>query len=1296
MDLRLIVIDQATRTRHELTLSARRGTPGRLLTARLREALGREVEFFVGVRPLDDCRWGLDPLADGAVISFGTPTDDDHVPRLVCIEGRGSGGSWRIPRGIHDVGRDADIVRLDNERLPPHAGNLVAGPTGMRFVDPVGNLSASISPETSWEIAGSVLTIAQDNPDCPSVVSQGDIPQAPVQLRPHLAGASAILATSLLPLGLGILMAWLWHYWLMAVFSVGSAATSLVFWLARGGGPAHNRRLLRDAKERELVMIDQFCPSLGTRLAHAHPSLPAAGKVARTEHGLPTDATEAALPWIRWGRGSRPLHVKTSIQATVPQTENLPILSHLKYPHVIVVAKAGRTDGLDILRGHLAVAKIPYTWLTCGQDCATCRIVLARIGPGVSHGLTQGPPLRLACSERSVDREASPHVIVTREERVRHPSPGWSGVLVRPARQGLELSAVGDAEGALLGAAGDDRQFCARPDIPNRELLEALSSMNHQAGSAPRESPRLSAREELTAEEMPARWARNAKDPRLFVDVGAHPTAHDDIRVDMNAHGPHALVAGTTGSGKSELLRGILYRLALSYPPERLGMVLIDFKGGAGFGPAVHLPHVHSCVTDLDGSAIVRALSYLEAEISRREALLDQAEFTSWKDYFFSPSLPEVRPDMPEIVIVVDEFRHLVDTHPTALHRLLRVAAAGRSLGLHLILSTQRPQGAVSQDIRANTSIDICLRVTRDQDSIDLLGTSQAARIPSTTPGRGFVRFDGTTREFQSVLVDRIPTPPPLVPSEPPAPTGLPSSREEAERLLTRETKELAHRAGPRDGRGAPVIPAPLPTPDIGVWKAGAERYSEGPHEDRLLLGPAENPCQAWQGMLSWEPRAQGGLAFTAPAPTQSRFLAALFAGALTREIPVYLCIFDRTIYQHVPSWRARGLDVRALGTPSSFTFAVEILRLLPLQAGTGRGPRPIVAFQGLDRWIDESMRRGVDLIPALEELFSALGKSWFLAALSTTALPQRLAGMIHNQLEMSGSAPTGIRSSPTLDTMEGLSGLCRVDGPIANGRTPVGLSLPHAGSLTEFPRALPLDQDPEGRHHARGDRSWPVFKDLPEELHWPGEPATRIAERVRPAHLKRTCTRDANCGSITVGVAAPWGKECELPWRRGDVIGAVINGPDAQGQFVEVITAFHDADELNIYSPARGVSAPRRHRSASPSGMAGVRIAVITDFAEWDVALQEPLRAIAAAHEATIVLVASSTLVLPQWWTARMNEASCAVVLGPGPLRLPFDRPETTPGDPMGRRRDEGVLLANGASHRFKLPKVTSTESRH
>ena len=214
------------------------------------------------------------------------------------------------------------------------------------------------------------------------------------------------------------------------------------------------------------------------------------------------------------------------------------------------------------------------------------------------------------------------------------------------------------------------------------------------------------------------------------------------VSVDLAGQGPHALVAGTTGSGKSEALMTWMLALAEAHRPDRLRLVLLDYKGGATFAPLSGLPHTEAVLTDLDPGATDRAIRGLGALLVRRErdlARLGLPDLARWQQAFDRGHAPE---PPPRIVVAVDEFRVLAESHPDTLEALVRLASQGRSLGLHLVLATQRPAGAVSAAMRANIEIRLALRCADDADSVDLLGTPEAARLPRL-PGRAVLRGHG-------------------------------------------------------------------------------------------------------------------------------------------------------------------------------------------------------------------------------------------------------------------------------------------------------------------------------------------------------------------------------------------------------------------------------------------------------------------------------------------------------------------------------------------------------------------------
>ncbi|MDL2081560.1 FtsK/SpoIIIE domain-containing protein [Streptomyces sp. GXMU-J15] len=210
--------------------------------------------------------------------------------------------------------------------------------------------------------------------------------------------------------------------------------------------------------------------------------------------------------------------------------------------------------------------------------------------------------------------------------------------------------------------------------------------------------------------------------------------------LDIRRDGPHALVAGTTGAGKSELLQTIIASLAVANRPDALNYVLIDYKGGSAFMDCARLPHTVGMVSDLDAHLTERALASLAAELHRREKILFEAAAKDIEDYNDTRKLrPELEP-MPRLVLVIDEFASLVAELPDFIAGLVDIARRGRSLGVHLVLATQRPAGVVSADIRANTNLRIALRVTDASESMDVIDAADSGAIAKSTPGRMYVR----------------------------------------------------------------------------------------------------------------------------------------------------------------------------------------------------------------------------------------------------------------------------------------------------------------------------------------------------------------------------------------------------------------------------------------------------------------------------------------------------------------------------------------------------------------------------
>ena len=230
------------------------------------------------------------------------------------------------------------------------------------------------------------------------------------------------------------------------------------------------------------------------------------------------------------------------------------------------------------------------------------------------------------------------------------------------------------------------------------------------------------------------RWQQAGRDPAPVARLGV--SADGIVDIDLVRDGPHGLVAGTTGSGKSELLRTIVVSLAAQVGPDHVTMILVDYKGGSTFDACARLPHTVGVVTDLDDGLAERVLVSLDAEVRRRERLLRAAGVGDLAAYRHAVDDP-----LPRLVVVIDEFASLAKELPDFLGTLVAIAQRGRSLGVHLLLATQRPAGVVTDDIRANTNLRIALRLQDRTDADDVVGDPAPSRFPVGAPGRAALRL---------------------------------------------------------------------------------------------------------------------------------------------------------------------------------------------------------------------------------------------------------------------------------------------------------------------------------------------------------------------------------------------------------------------------------------------------------------------------------------------------------------------------------------------------------------------------
>lgn len=433
----------------------------------------------------------------------------------------------------------------------------------------------------------------------------------------------------------------------------------------------------------------------------------------------------------------------------------------------------------------------------------------------------------------------------------------------------------------------------------------------------------------------------------LAAVIGAD--AASPVVLDLVDDGPHAVVAGVTGSGKSELLLTWVLALCRTRTPREVVFLLADFKGGTAFDPLREVPHVTGVITDLDGSGARRAIESLRAEIRWREAAIAGAGARDIRD-------PRV--DLPRLVVVVDEFAALLGDQPELHAVFADVAARGRALGIHLILGTQRAAGVIRDNLLANCPLRVSLRVTDPADSRALIGTDDAALLPGGPEGRGraLVRRagDARARSVRVALSDASDVdaasgsyagPEPRRPWLPELPAQItlaelgarPADRgialalaDEPERQRQRTVViELTDRAllvlgGPGSGASntlrvlaaqAPGEARRIPSDPEGAWDAVAALAAEPPHPgdvvciddlDAVVSGFPPDHAQIVVERLEALLREAGG----------GGFLVAAAVRRLTGPIARLADLFSRRLILGFPT---RGDHIAAGGDPARF-----------------------------------------------------------------------------------------------------------------------------------------------------------------------------------------------------------------------------------------------------------------------------------------------------------------------------------------------------------------------------------------
>jgi DNA segregation ATPase FtsK/SpoIIIE, S-DNA-T family len=760
------------------------------LAAQLRVPVGHLVS---GGTPVpDDAVVGMPPLLHGASVVIGSGAPPERAPRdeargvieLVAVGGPDSARSHRLaPPGLA-VGRSpASGLRLADDTMSRVHARLDVGAAGVVLDDCAttngttvdgSTIDGPVAIDTTSTIvlgattlrlrrtAGAGLPVVAVGDGTLVITPSGRLPAPPTEGAvdapapptvpvhppvPWLAALLPVVAAGILAMVIGPMM--LAFALLGPAVLLGNAAGDR--WGARR---RHQRALadhdlaLRKARKRLRLALQEEA-----RQRHLqHPDAHALLQIA--EHRLPgLWAADLDLS-VRLGLGDVPARTSwvEGSRSTRQTATGVPVVVDLADVGCLgVVGLPADTDGiLTHLVGQLVVRMPPGRLRVTAWQAPLGWAWSSRL-PQVSSPETTEPELVIVPDVTTTGAAAA--VIAARER-------GAVVLLASTRREslpepcGATLEPDTDATHRLTTPAGEIRLIAdvvgswwadrlARALAPLRSRAEVSATLPHTV-----DLPTALGLDELTVQTVLDRWSGGSCPPAATVGV-----ARDGPHVvDLRRDGPHLLIGGTTGSGKSEFLRSLVAGLALACPPDELSLVLVDFKGGAAFGACAGLPHVVGLVTDLADHLVDRALASLGAELRRRERMFAAVGASDIDDYHAHQTSD--RPRLPRLVVVVDELRALVDELPEFVTGLVRLAAQGRSLGIHLVLATQRPTGTITAEIRANVALRIAFRVRDRSDSIDVIDEPGAAALPASTPGRALARgADGSLVEFQSALV---------------------------------------------------------------------------------------------------------------------------------------------------------------------------------------------------------------------------------------------------------------------------------------------------------------------------------------------------------------------------------------------------------------------------------------------------------------------------------------------------------------------------------------------------------------
>lgn len=863
------------------------------LRAPLAAALGVSLSRVRALRVPSECALGEPPLIDGAIVSDAPAPPPEQALLQVQIEhGPDAGRRVALRPGDWSIGRaGADLTLGRDPRVSRRQGRLRVGHSGVELETPA---RANPTLVNEQRVAGRVALTVGDRVTVGSTRLRLAVADAQARPREHPQPQTFALPstptapdppafswlTAVIGLAVSCGLAVALGSPIFMLFGVAGPLLAGAQWL----GQRHQLRRTHAAKLRahDSAMVDLRTAATnalshelrlrrrGSSLADTHGTRGDGGDDYEVVLGVGPVCSEVQ---ISAGDDTSALWLADApLRRTLPEVLNVtgPGAEALTWGLIGQLAARPPTSRLTIAVVSDRLARWSWVaWLPQARRAAVAdpqelagSIWMARSA--------QAPALVSALGEVIGRGDL---VLLVWDQAARPPILPPARVLWLSPRAAGEAQVHVWRDGRLTESVDGDTRRLGTADLPSRTwaTARARALAPHPARACPstRDVRLIDLRGRPKAAEVAAAWSRQPRDAAsgLAAVIGVTtcgPITGEPVPIDLSGGCPHLLVAGTTGSGKSELLRTLVVSLALAYPPSDLNVVLIDYKGGAAFGACAQLPHTAGLVTDLDSGDTARAIAGLRAELRRRERVLAEVGAPDLSAYRRLTEAGRGTAPMPRIVVLVDEFRVLADELPDGVAALVRLASQGRSLGLHLVLATQRPTGAISAEMRANISTRIALRTADQLESRDVVDCPDAATLAVSSPGRAVMRVGSEPpTQLQCARVD-VCTPvarpwaalaPPEALALAPDGTGVPRSATVDDDLSTlvatiTEAADLSDAVRPRR-LWCDRLPELLAAEDLAPDEVPG----------RLPLGLLDDPAAQRQCTLGWTPALDGSLA---------------------------------------------------------------------------------------------------------------------------------------------------------------------------------------------------------------------------------------------------------------------------------------------------------------------------------------------------------------------------------------------------------------------------------------------------